>query len=148
MRNLIRAAAACGIALVMLVGCGRSDEAEKSIDDISGSVHDVQGVLVDEKAAVKAGDARAEVETTQAVAAGELDKLRRFAERAPADTQDFADAALEWTEAVEEYRSALLGGSDSDVAALIGVRVNDKARALNEAAEELDVDNWKPVHTF
>lgn len=148
----ISARAAIGAASLMLLvtGCGRSDESEKSITDVTDSVHAIAGVLEDEQKAVKRGDARDEVEITQVISTSEAAKLSRYADRAPADTADFADAALEWAQALAKSRTELLTKSDpsGDMGALLMVQVNHKAKALNEAAESLDVDGWEPVETF
>ncbi|GLX22677.1 MULTISPECIES: hypothetical protein [Streptomyces] len=137
----IAAAAALGLVPV-LAGCGTSAEAEKSIADVRKSVDRIQGEMKLETKAVAARDARTEVESVRLVAQLEADNLKKFASRAPAETQEFADAAQAWAEAVATSRAAIITRAPeaTSTAAMLTVRLNTKR--MDEEAEELGIDPW------
>ncbi|MFE9967497.1 hypothetical protein [Streptomyces sp. NPDC005525] len=128
--------------------CGSNAERDKSAADIAKAVRDVQTAMKDETAAVKAGDARAEVENVQLVAQVQHERLVKLAQRAPAETQDFADAAEAWTRAVETSRAAILErvGEDTSTAALMNVRLSTKN--MDAEAADLHIDPWLKLDQY
>lgn len=126
----------------LLTGCGNDPEVEKSVSDIRASVDNIRDEMKLESKAVDAGDARTEVESVQLVAQLEAEKLRKYASRAPADTQDFADAAETWAVAVTTSRTVILEGAaeGTGTAAMTNVRLSEKQ--MDSEAEELGIEPW------
>ncbi|BDM74230.1 hypothetical protein HEK616_77170 (plasmid) [Streptomyces nigrescens] len=94
------------------------------------------------EAAAKGGEAREETENVQRVAQADHDRLATLAERAPADTQNFADAAETWAKAVLADRSAVIAGAraESGKAAMLNIRL--AAQKLDSEAARLDITPW------
>ncbi|MFD3926522.1 hypothetical protein [Streptomyces sp. NPDC058614] len=116
--------------------------------DIRASVENIRNEMTLEAKAVDAGDALTEVESVQLVAQLEAEKLRKYASRAPAETQDFADAAEAWAEAVTTSRTAILEGTaeDTGTAAMMNVRLSEKQ--MDSEAEELGMDPWLKLDEY
>ncbi|MFD0269781.1 hypothetical protein ACFVGY_24960 [Streptomyces sp. NPDC127106] len=143
MRSSRIAAATVLLGLVSLsAGCGTSAEAEKSIADVRASVDRIRGEMELESKAVAARDARTEVQSVQLVAQLEAENLKKYASRAPAETQDFADAAQTWAAAVATSRAAIIGRAPeaTSTAAMLNVRLS--AKKMDEEAEELGIEPW------
>ncbi|WP_405545599.1 hypothetical protein OG478_35475 [Streptomyces phaeochromogenes] len=70
------------------------------------------------------------------------EKLQKYASRAPAETQDSADAAEAWAEAVTTSRTAVFEGAaeDTSTAAIMNVRLSEKQ--TDSEAEELKIKPW------
>lgn len=144
-----RAAFACALlAAVTLTACGSDAERDKSATDIAESVRKVQSAMKVETAAIKAGDARAEAEEVQLVSQVEHERLAKLAQRAPAETQDFADAAEEWTQAVHTSRTALLDQADEDTSTVAMLNVRLSAKAMDAEAAELDIEPWLKLDKY
>ncbi|MFB7113463.1 hypothetical protein [Streptomyces sp. NPDC056291] len=115
---------------------------DKSASDIAQVVRDLQDAIKEERAAVKAGDARDDVETVQALAQVKHERLAKLAQRAPAETQDFADAAESWSKAVLTSRTAVLEGVDESTRTVAFLKVRLSAQAMDAEAESLHIDPW------
>ncbi|KOV90641.1 MULTISPECIES: hypothetical protein [unclassified Streptomyces] len=104
--------------------------------------------MKDETAAVKTGEARDEVENVQLVAQVESSRLSKLSERAPAETQDFADAAEAWARAVATSRTAILEQADesTSTAAMMNVRLATKT--MDSEAADLHVDPWLKLDQY
>ncbi|MFF1483128.1 hypothetical protein ACIGZH_01705 [Streptomyces sp. NPDC058319] len=142
--------AAVGAALLItaLTSCGTDTDAEvqKSTTDIRTSVQHLRDAITDENTAVKAksDDARTEVENVRLVAQVEAKNLGKYANRAPAKTQDFADAAETWANSIATARTAILDKADtstSTVAIAVSIRAE---RQMDQEAAALHVTPWTP----
>ncbi|QEV30807.1 hypothetical protein CP977_00035 [Streptomyces cinereoruber] len=101
-----------------------------------------------ESAAVEAGDARTEVESVQLASQLELENLRKAANRAPAETQEFADAAEAWAEAVVTSRTAILEGSPESTSTLALTNVRLSEKTMDQEAEELKIKPWLKLDEY
>ncbi|MFF0836668.1 MULTISPECIES: hypothetical protein [unclassified Streptomyces] len=142
------AAIACAVAAMWAITACGNPERDKSRDDIAESVRDLQTAMKDETAAVRAGDARDEVENVLLVAQVEHRKLTTLAQRAPAETQDFADAAEAWAQAVATSRAATLEQADESTSTLAFANVRLATRTMDTEAAELDIDPWLKLDQY
>ncbi|MFJ3281464.1 hypothetical protein [Streptomyces halstedii] len=134
--------------LMAVSACGGNAERDKSAADIAEAVRDLQGAMKDETAAVKAGDARDEVENVQLVARVELKELAKLAQRAPVETQDFADAAEGWAQAVLTSRTAVLERVDEGTSTAAFTNVRLATKAMDAEAAELSIDPWLKLDQY
>ncbi|WP_244413795.1 hypothetical protein [Streptomyces hygroscopicus] len=104
--------------------------------------------MKEETSAVKAGDARAETENVQLVAQVSHERLTKLAQRAPADTQDFADAAETWAKAVLTSRSAVLAGTDEATGAAAMLNLRLAAKEMDAEASRLHVTPWRRLDQY
>ncbi|MFD8543206.1 hypothetical protein [Streptomyces sp. NPDC059649] len=98
-----------------------------------------------ESAAAKAGDAREETENVQRVAQTDHERLVKLAERAPADTQNFADAAETWAKAVLTDRSAVVAGARANAGKAATLNIRLAAKQLDSEAARLDITPWSKL---
>ncbi|BDH09043.1 hypothetical protein HOK021_02220 [Streptomyces hygroscopicus] len=138
----------CALASVALAGCGSDAEVEKSTADVAETVRELQSAMKEETSAVKAGDARAETENVQLVAQVSHERLTKLAQRAPADTQDFADAAETWAKAVLTSRSAVLAGTDEATGAAAMLNLRLAAKEMDAEASRLHVTPWRRLDQY
>ncbi|GGS75300.1 hypothetical protein [Streptomyces pseudogriseolus] len=104
--------------------------------------------MKDETAAVKAGDARDEVGNVLLVAQVEHKKLTTLAQRAPAETQDFADAAEAWAQSVATSRAATLEQADESTSTVAFANVRLAARTMDAEAADLDIEPWLKLDQY
>ncbi|WP_030410340.1 hypothetical protein [Streptomyces sp. NRRL S-1448] len=104
--------------------------------------------MTKETAAVKAGDARQETENVQRVAQVDHDRLVQLAERAPADTQNFADAAESWAKAVLSDRSAVIAGARADTGKAATLHIRLAAKKVDSEAARLDITPWHKLDQY
>ena len=132
----------------LLMGCGTDPEVEKSISDIRTSVGNIRDEIKLESKAVDAGDARTETESVRLVAQVEAERLQKYASRAPAEIQEFADAAESWAEAVATSRTAILEGAaeSTSAAAMLNMRLSEKK--MDSEAEELGIEPWLKLDEY
>ncbi|MEU6094474.1 hypothetical protein [Streptomyces sp. NPDC047079] len=141
-------ALACLAATTALTACSNNAERDKSVDDIAKAVRDLQSAMKDETKAVKSGDARDEVESVQLVAQVESNKLSKLSQRAPAETQDFADAAEAWARAVATSRTAILEQADESTSTAAMMNVRLATRTMDAEAADLHVDPWLKLDQY
>ncbi|RLV64160.1 hypothetical protein STAN_6980 [Streptomyces sp. CBMAI 2042] len=142
---------AIGLALTscaLLTACSGDAEVDKSISDIRTSVDRIRDEMKLESAAVEAGDARTEVESVQLASQLELENLRKAANRAPAETQKFADAAEAWAEAVVTSRTAILEGTPESTSTLALTNVRLSEKTMDQEAEELKIKPWLKLDEY
>jgi hypothetical protein len=133
--------------LLALTACSSGSnnaERDKSTADITAAVHDLQAALDDETTAVQAKgpDAKDRIEDVQATAHLEHGRLVTLAQRAPTSTQDFADAAEAWSQAVETSRTAILDQADQDTGTAALMNVTLTARTMDQEAAKLHITPW------
>ncbi|WP_329177829.1 hypothetical protein [Streptomyces sp. NBC_01477] len=153
MRTRIAAAALAAAALLALTACSSSTnnaERDKSAADIAAAVRNLQTAMQDETTAVSAkdADARAKVENVQLVAQVEQDRLATLAQRAPAATQDFADAAEAWSRAVETSRTAILEQDDESTGAAALMNVTLATKTMDAEAANLHISPWLKLDQY
>ncbi|MFD5522386.1 hypothetical protein [Streptomyces sp. NPDC127066] len=131
-----------------LSACGNDAERDKSKADIAEAVRDLQSAMKDETAAVKAGDARDEIENVLLVAQVEDKRLATLAARAPAETQDFADAAEAWARAIATSRTATLEQADESTSTLAFANVRLAAKTMDVEAADLEIAPWLKLDQY
>ncbi|WP_326804300.1 hypothetical protein OIE49_25590 [Streptomyces sp. NBC_01788] len=134
------------VLLAGLAGCGTGADAEvnRSTTDIRTSVEHLREAIGEETKAVKGerGDVRAQAENVRLVARIESTNLTKYASRAPAETQHFANAAKSWAESVATAREAML--SDQETSAIALANSITEERFMDSAATDLHVTPWTP----
>ncbi|MEU3348033.1 hypothetical protein ABZ723_24135 [Streptomyces sp. NPDC006700] len=134
------------VLLAGLAGCGTSADAgvKKSTTDIRTSVEHLREAMGEETKAVKEkkGDVRARAENVRLVAQIESTNLKKYADRAPAETQKFANAAKSWAESVATAREAMLSDQETSTIALADSITEE--RFMDSAAADLHVTPWTP----
>ncbi|MET9587120.1 hypothetical protein ABZY10_29330 [Streptomyces sp. NPDC006539] len=148
MRNLRVTTVLFAIAMLpLLAGCGGSDpEIDKSIADVRTSVQHLREAIKDEDEAVKArtADAKEQIENVQLVAQIEHTKLEKYAQRAPAKTQDFADAAENWASTILTARTAILEQVVENLGSAAIANSYMAEDRMDEEAKKLGVTPWTP----
>ncbi|MFI9600338.1 hypothetical protein ACIHCX_10735 [Streptomyces sp. NPDC052043] len=137
------------VAAATLAGCGGGNaERDKSASDVAQAVRVLQDAMKEETAAVKTGNAHDEIENVQLVAQVEHERLAKLAQRAPAETQDFADAAELWSKAVLTSRTAILERVDESTSAAAILNIRLSAKAMDAEAAKLHVDPWLKLDQY
>lgn len=136
------------VGCTLLTACGDDPEVDKSISDIRTSVDNIRDEIKLESEAVDAGDARTELESVKLVAQSEVEKLRKYANQAPAETQEFADAAEAWAEAVATSRTAILEGSTESISTLAFANERLSEKTMDSEADELGIEPWLKLDEY
>lgn len=137
--------------LLGVTGCGADAEVEKSIRDVRELVEPVRAAWEEEWRAVEAKDpdrVNSAIEETSLLAEASIDDFERAARRAPAETQDFADAAEDWCQAIIDFnRNHQASGGDESAGAVYLAAVYTYHNKMDEAAKKLEVEPWTPRKT-
>ncbi|MEU5010980.1 hypothetical protein AB0G35_11880 [Streptomyces sp. NPDC021749] len=108
----------------------------------------MQNAMKKEAAAGKTGGASEETENVQRVAQADHERLVKLAERAPADTQNFADAAETWAKAVLTDRSAVVAGARANTGKAATLNIRLAAQQMDSEAARLHITPWSKLDQY
>lgn len=136
------------LLMLGIAGCGADTEVEKSIGDVRELVEPLREAWDAEWKAVKdkrdPEEVKSAIEETTLQAQASVHDFERVSRRAPAETQDFADAAEDWCQAIIKFHANQQVSAGDDAGGVYLAAVYTYHNNMDLAAKEFDVKPWTP----